>query len=87
MLHDECLIGFRPAEPELTAWVRPLFLNRFAFHSYLVVTPLCRFLSWDHMNVYVLGGGVSKTVAYPVGTQLFDEIDRYVRASGPLIDR
>ena len=39
------------------------------------------------MNAYVLGAGVSKTVDYPVGTQLFDEIDKYVRGSGPVIDR
>jgi len=39
------------------------------------------------MNAYVLGGGVSKSVGYPVGTELFDEIDKYVRGSGNLTDR
>jgi hypothetical protein len=39
------------------------------------------------MNVYVLGAGVSKCVGYPVGTELFDEIDEYVRGSGNLRDR
>ena len=39
------------------------------------------------MNAYVLGAGVSKSVGYPVGTELFDEIDKYVRESGNLTDR
>jgi hypothetical protein len=39
------------------------------------------------MNAYVLGAGVSKCVGYPVGTELFDEIDKYVRESGNLTDR
>jgi hypothetical protein len=39
------------------------------------------------MNVYVLGAGVSKCVGYPVGTELFDEIDKYIRGSGNLRDR
>ncbi len=39
------------------------------------------------MNAYVLGAGVSKSVGYPVGTELFDEIDKYVRGSGNLTDR
>jgi len=39
------------------------------------------------MNAYVLGAGVSKSVGYPVGTELFDEIDRYVRESGSCRDR
>jgi len=39
------------------------------------------------MNVYVLGAGVSKCVGYPVGTALFNEIDKYVRESGNLTDR
>ena len=39
------------------------------------------------MKAYVLGAGVSKCVGYPVGTELFDEIDRYVRESGNLTDR
>ena len=34
------------------------------------------------MNAYVLGAGVSKSVGYPVGPELFDEIDKYVRESG-----
>jgi hypothetical protein len=39
------------------------------------------------MNVYVLGAGVSKCVGYPVGTELFDEIDKYVRCGGACVDR
>jgi hypothetical protein len=39
------------------------------------------------MNAYILGAGVSKCVGYPVGTELFDEIDKYVRESGNLTDR
>jgi len=39
------------------------------------------------MNVYVLGTGVSKSVGYPVGPALFDEIDKYVRESGNCVDR
>jgi hypothetical protein len=39
------------------------------------------------VNAYVLGAGVSKCAGYPVGTELFDEIDRYVRESGNLVDR
>ncbi len=39
------------------------------------------------MNVYVLGAGVSKCVGYPVGSELFHEIDQYVRGSGNLTDR
>lgn len=39
------------------------------------------------MNVYVVGAGVSRTVGYPLGAELFDEIDKYVRESGNLIDR
>ena len=39
------------------------------------------------MNAYVLGAGLSKSVGYPVGTELFDEIDKYVRGSGNLTDR
>ena len=39
------------------------------------------------MDAYVLLAGVSKSVGYPVGTKLFDEIDKYVRGSGNLADR
>lgn len=39
------------------------------------------------MNVYVVGAGVSKCVGYPLGTELFDEIDQYVRGSGSLTYR
>lgn len=39
------------------------------------------------MNVYVLGAGVSKCVGYPLGTELFEEIDKYVRESGNFMDR
>ncbi len=39
------------------------------------------------MNVYVLGAGVSKSGGYPVGVELFDEIDKYVRESGNCWDR
>ncbi len=31
------------------------------------------------MNVYVIGAGVSNTVGYPLGWELFDEIDSFVR--------
>lgn len=37
------------------------------------------------MKVVVVGAGVSKTVGYPLGRELFDEIDRFVR-SQPRID-
>lgn len=39
------------------------------------------------MKCYVLGAGVSKSVGYPLGSELFDAIDRYVRESGNCIDR
>ena len=39
------------------------------------------------MKVYVLGAGVSKTVGYPLGSELFDEVDLYVQGSGHCIDR
>jgi len=39
------------------------------------------------MNCYVLGAGVSKSVNYPLGSELFDAIDQFVRQSGPCIDR
>ncbi len=39
------------------------------------------------MNVYVLGAGVSKSVGYPLGSELFNAIDSYVRTSGNCIDR
>ncbi len=31
------------------------------------------------MNVYVIGAGVSKTAGYPLGAELFEEVDAYVR--------
>ena len=39
------------------------------------------------MKCYVLGAGVSKSVGYPLGSELFDEIDKFVRQSGPCFDR
>jgi len=39
------------------------------------------------MRVYILGAGVSETANYPLGCELFDEIDRFIRGSGPCIDR
>lgn len=39
------------------------------------------------MNAYVLGAGVSKSVGYPVGAKLFDEIDKYVRQLGNFFHR
>ena len=39
------------------------------------------------MKAYILGAGVSKSVGYPLGTELFDEIDKFVRESGNLTDR
>lgn len=39
------------------------------------------------MKVYVIGAGVSKTVGYPLGVELFDEIDGFVRSSGKLFNR
>ena len=39
------------------------------------------------MNVYVLGAGVSKALGYPLGSDLFDAIDGYVRTSGNCFDR
>jgi hypothetical protein len=38
------------------------------------------------MNVYVLGAGVSKTVGYPLGSELFDEIDQFVWRRSQLPD-
>jgi hypothetical protein len=34
------------------------------------------------MKCYVLGAGVSKSVGYPLGSELFDAIDIFVRESG-----
>jgi hypothetical protein len=39
------------------------------------------------MKCYVLGAGVSKSVGYPLGSELFDEIDKFIRESGACIDR
>ena len=34
------------------------------------------------MKAYVIGAGVSKTVVYPLGAELFDEIDRFIESCG-----
>lgn len=39
------------------------------------------------MDVYVLGAGVSKPVGYPLGSELFDAIEDYVRGCGKCFDR
>lgn len=39
------------------------------------------------MKVYVVGAGVSKTVGYPLGGELSDEVNRYIRGSGRAYDR
>jgi hypothetical protein len=39
------------------------------------------------MKCYILGAGVSKSVGYPLGSELFGEIDKFVRESGPCFDR
>jgi ABC-type transporter Mla MlaB component len=39
------------------------------------------------VKVYVLGAGVSKTANYPLGGELFNEIDLFIRQSGPCVDR
>ena len=39
------------------------------------------------MNCYVLGAGVSKSVGYPLGSELFDQMDSFVRESGACFDR
>src|SRR4051794_38024768 len=39
------------------------------------------------MKVYVVGAGISKTAGYPLGVELFDAIDKYVRNSGRLFNR
>src|SRR5271168_1963303 len=39
------------------------------------------------MKCYVLGAGVSKSVGYPLGTELFDAINRFVQESGKCFDR
>jgi hypothetical protein len=39
------------------------------------------------VKTYVLGAGVSKTAGYPLGTELFDAIDAFVRESGPCHNR
>jgi hypothetical protein len=39
------------------------------------------------MKAFVLGAGASKAVGYPLGSELFDEIDSFVRGSGRMIDR
>ena len=39
------------------------------------------------MRVYVLGAGVSKTVGYPLGAELFEEVSKFIRQSGSARDR
>src|ERR1700733_334306 len=39
------------------------------------------------MKCYVLGAGVSKSIGYPLGAELFDEMDKFVRESGACVDR
>lgn len=39
------------------------------------------------MKAYVIGAGVSKTVGYPLGPKLFDEIDTFIESCGQCIDR
>jgi hypothetical protein len=39
------------------------------------------------MNVYVIGAGISKSAGYPLGLELFDEVDRFVRAHAPAFNR
>ncbi|MGB8006809.1 MAG: hypothetical protein WCF48_06730 [Terriglobales bacterium] len=39
------------------------------------------------MKCFVLGAGVSKSVGYPLGSELFDEIDKFIQESGACVDR
>jgi hypothetical protein len=39
------------------------------------------------MKVYVVGAGLSKVIGYPLGAQLFSEIDSFVRGNGRCHDR
>jgi len=39
------------------------------------------------MRCFVLGAGVSKSVGYPLGTELFGEMDKFVKDSGACVDR
>jgi len=39
------------------------------------------------MKCYVLGAGVSKSVGYPLGSELFDALNKFVRESGSCRDR
>jgi hypothetical protein len=39
------------------------------------------------MNVYVVGAGVSYQVGYPLGGNLFSEINSFVRRQGASLDR
>jgi hypothetical protein len=39
------------------------------------------------MRVFVVGAGVSKMVGYPLGAELFRELDAFVMSSGKCIDR
>ena len=39
------------------------------------------------MKCYVLGAGGAKSVGYPLGTEVFDEIDKFVRDFGACVDR
>ncbi len=37
-------------------------------------------------RVFVVGAGVSKCADYPLGIELFDEVDLYIRSCGPCYD-
>jgi hypothetical protein len=39
------------------------------------------------MKVYVVGAGVSKNVGYPLGVELFDAIDAYIKSRRPAFNR
>ena len=39
------------------------------------------------MDVYVIGAGISKSAGYPLGLELFDEVDNFVRAHAPSFNR
>lgn len=39
------------------------------------------------MRIFVVGAGVSKSVEYPLGPELFSEVDQFVRSCGRCIDR
>ncbi|HEY4932796.1 MAG TPA: hypothetical protein VII23_14600 [Terriglobales bacterium] len=39
------------------------------------------------MKTYVCGAGISKGAGYPLGIELFDELDQFVRSAGPCVNR